>query len=395
MDSPMVELLILLLPVAAASGWFAARRNLSGKPQKPPNDISPVYFKGLNYLLNEQPDKAIDLFIKMLDVDSDTVETHLALGSLFRRRGEVDRAIRIHQNLIARPSLGREQRAQALLELGQDYMRAGLFDRAENLFIELTELQLFNQQAYLNLLEIYQQEKEWERCLEVASKINNLRNPSLSNAIAHFYCELAEIQLRQQNSGSAENYLKKAQQAVRNHVRATLLQGEIELARGDCKGVIRLLQRIVEQDPAYLSEILPTIVSCYRKIGLYKELRDYLEELYARHSCTESMLYLTDMLVENEGSQVAVERVLNHLASHPDLSGLERLVRLNLQRSEESPRETLEVLLQAVSKLQERQPAYQCEQCGFTAKKLHWHCPSCKTWGSIKPVQGLTRSIRP
>jgi lipopolysaccharide biosynthesis regulator YciM len=387
----MLELLILLLPVAAASGWFAARRSLAAKQQKQPNEISPVYFKGLNYLLNEQPDKAIDLFIKVLDVDSDTVETHLALGSLFRRRGEVDRAIRIHQNLIARPSLNREQRAQALLELGQDYMRAGLFDRAENLFLELTELRLFNEQAYIKLLEIYQQEKDWQRCLEVAAKINTLRDPSLNNAVAHFYCELAEVQLRQQNSAAAETYLRKAQQVVRNHVRASLLQGQIEMARGDCKGVIRLLKRIEEQEPAYLSEILPTIVNCYRKIGQQKELHDYLEDLYIRHQSTEAMLYLTDILAEKEGSQVAVERVLTHLANHPDLRGLERLVRLNLQRGEESPRETLDVLLQAVTKLLGRQPAFQCEHCGFTAKNLHWHCPSCKAWGSIKPVSGLAK----
>jgi lipopolysaccharide assembly protein B len=387
----MVEFLILLLPVAAASGWFAARRSFAAKQQKQPQEISPVYFKGLNYLLNEQPDKAIDLFIKLLDVDSDTVETHQALGNLFRRRGEVDRAIRIHQNLIARPSLNREQRAQALLELGQDYMRAGLFDRAENLFVELTEMRLFNEPAYLNLLEIYQQEKDWQRCLEVAAKINTLRDPSLDNAVAHFYCELAEIQLRQQNTGAAENFLKRAQQVVRNHVRASLLQGQIEMARGDCKGVIRLLTRIEEREPSYLSEILPTIVTCYRKMGQHKELHDYLEDLYARHQCTEAMLYLTDILLEKEGGQVAVERVLAHLSDHPDLKGLERLVRLNLQRGEESPRETLEVLLQSVTHLLDRQPAFQCEQCGFTAKKLHWHCPSCKAWGSIKPMQGLVR----
>ncbi len=387
----MLEFLILLLPVAAASGWYAARRSQASRQQKKPVEMSPVYFKGLNYLLNEQPDKAIDLFIKMLDVDSDTVETHLALGSLFRRRGEVDRAIRIHQNLIARPSLSREQRAQALLELGQDYMRAGLFDRAENLFLELTEMRLFNDQAHLNLLEIYQQEKDWQRCLEVAGKVNTLRDPSLNNAVAHFYCELADIQLRQQNTGAAENYLKMAQQVVRNHVRATLLQAQIELARGDCKKVIRLLKRIEEQEAVYLSEILATIVSCYRKIGLQHELYSYLEDVYARHGCTEAMLYLTEIQVEQEGGERAVERLLAHLASKPDLKGLERLVRMNLQRSEESPRETLEVLQQTVTKLLDQQPAYQCEHCGFTAKQLHWHCPSCKAWGSIKPVQGLAR----
>ncbi|MEW8498538.1 MAG: tetratricopeptide repeat protein, partial [Candidatus Thiodiazotropha taylori] len=206
----------MLLPVAAASGWFAARRGVAVKSQKQPQEISPVYFKGLNYLLNEQPDKAIDLFIKLLDVDSDTVETHLALGNLFRRRGEVERAIRIHQNLIARPSLSREQRAQALLELGQDYMRAGLFDRAENLFIELTELKLHNEQANIYLLEIYQQEKDWKRCLEVADRITVSHYPALHNSIAHFYCELAEEQLRQQNMAAAESFLKRAQHMKRS-----------------------------------------------------------------------------------------------------------------------------------------------------------------------------------
>ncbi|MCU7873604.1 MAG: lipopolysaccharide assembly protein LapB [Candidatus Thiodiazotropha sp. (ex Cardiolucina cf. quadrata)] len=391
----MLELLLLLLPVAAASGWYTARRGMVTKKQKKPQEISPVYFKGLNYLLNEQPDKAIDLFIELLDVDSDTVETHLALGNLFRRRGEVDRAIRIHQNLIARPSLSREQRAQALLELGQDYMRAGLFDRAENLFLELTELRLYNEQAYVFLLEIYQQEKDWLRCLEVAEKITVSHYPTLHNAIAHFYCELAEQMLSQQNIAAAEGYLKRAQQVQRSNVRALLLQGEIDYARGDCRSVVRLLRQAEVYDPAYLSEVLPRLVECYRKLGLQQELFEYLQQLYERHHCTEAMLILSEMVADKEGESAAVDSMLRHLEESPDLKGLERLVRLNLQRGEESPRETLEVLLQSVMKLLDKQPAYQCEHCGFTAKKLHWHCPSCKTWGEIKPQQGLTRTSTP
>jgi lipopolysaccharide biosynthesis regulator YciM len=390
----MIEFLLLLLPVAAASGWYAARRSQRKTPlKKQTQEISPVYFKGLNFLLNEQPDKAIDLFIKMLDVDSDTVETHLALGSLFRRRGEVDRAIRIHQNLIARPSLNREQRAQALLELGQDYMTAGLYDRAENLFLELTDMKLFSEQAYIKLLEIYQQEKDWRRCLEVSTYISPTRNPFLNNAIAHFYCELAEDQLKQQQMGAAENYLKQALQVSRNHLRATMLQGEIELARGDCKGVIKLFKKIEEQHRVYLSEILPTMVACYRKLGQQQELYSYLQESYSRHQCTDAVLYLAEMTAEQEGEGAALELILKHLSEAPDLKGLEQLVRLSLQRGDESPRETLEVLLQSVRKIIENQPAFQCEQCGYTAKTLHWRCPSCKTWGSIKPLQGLARGL--
>jgi lipopolysaccharide assembly protein B len=390
----MIEFLLLLLPVAAASGWYAARRSDKRQPfKKQTQEISPVYFKGLNYLLNEQPDKAIDMFIKMLEVDSDTVETHLALGNLFRRRGEVDRAIRIHQNLIARPNLNREQRAQALLELGQDYMTAGLYDRAENLFLELTDMKLFSEQAYTRLLEIYQQEKDWDRCLEVASYLSPARNPALGNAVAHFYCELAETQLAQQQMGTAEHYLKQALQVIRNHVRASMLQGQIELARGDCKGVIKLFKRIEEQHTEYLSEILPTIVTCYRKLGLQQELYSYLQEIYKRHQCTDAVLYLTEMTVEREGEGVALELILKHLSEAPDLKGLEKLVRLSLQRGEQSPRETLEVLLNSVLKLIENQPSFQCEQCGYTARQLHWRCPSCKTWGGLKPLQGLARGL--
>jgi lipopolysaccharide assembly protein B len=367
---------------------------MTDKSQKQPQEISPVYFKGLNYLLNEQPDKAIDLFIKLLDVDSDTVETHLALGNLFRRRGEVERAIRIHQNLIARPSLNREQRAQALLELGQDYMRAGLFDRAENLFIELAELKLYNEQANTNLLEIYQQEKDWKRCLEVADKITVSHYPALHNSIAHFYCELAEQQMRQLNMAAAEGFLKRAQQMKRSNVRVLMLQAEIEYSRGDCRSVIRLLRQVEGSDSAYLSDTLPRLVECYKKLGQQQEMYDYLQQLHQRRHCTEAMLILSEMIADKEGEDAAVEAVLNHLAMTPDLKSLERLVRLNLQRSEESPRETLEVLLSSVTKLLDKEPAYQCEHCGFTAKKIHWHCPSCKTWGAIKPLQGLGRSIK-
>jgi len=385
----MIELLLLLLPVAAASGWLAARRGLVKKEQILQQDISPAYFQGLNYLLNEQPDKAIDIFIKMLEVDSDTVETHLALGNLFRRRGEVDRAIRIHQNLIARPSLNREQRAQALLELGQDYMRAGLFDRAENLFVELSETKLYHVQALTNLLEIYQQEKDWVRCLEIAEQLDSSDGSSLKLLTAHFYCELAQQELKLGNTEKAEKFLKKAHTADRNSVRATILQGDMEKRRGDCMAAIRSYKKVEEQDLAYLPEILPRIVSCKAALGRHNELREYLHSLYTRYRNSAVMLALTDLIIEEHGEQAAVDFVLQHLAGYPDLKVLQRLIKLNLHREDQHPKETLEVLQHAVENLIAGQPAYQCEHCGFGAKKLHWHCPSCKSWSSIKPLQGL------
>jgi hypothetical protein len=171
----MIEyLLLLLLPVAVYFGWWLARaieRRSSGKRKRL---FSDQYFQGLNYLLNEQPDKAIQVFLELAEVNQETVETHMALGNLFRRRGEVDRAIRFHQNIIAKHGLQPEQRTQALLELGEDYMRAGLLDRAERLFSELIETDAHTPSALRSLLDIYQQEKDWDKALEQAQRLEQV-----------------------------------------------------------------------------------------------------------------------------------------------------------------------------------------------------------------------------
>ncbi len=384
----MLELIIILLPIAAASGWLMARRSDDKREQKQLQDCSPAYFKGLNYLLNEQPDKAIDVFIKLLEVDSDTVETHMALGNLFRRRGEVERAIRIHQNLIARPTLNREQRAQALLELAQDYMRAGLFDRAENLFVELAETKLYNKQALTNLLQIYEQEKDWKRCLEIAYQLDAGKDMTLRMQTAHFYCELAQQELKSHNLSQAEDYVRKAQLVDRNSVRATILQGDMQRDRGDCKTAIKIYQKVEEQDAAYVPEVLAGLKSCYLALERRKELTEYLKSLYERHRGSAVMLALTDLMLEEEGEERTVDFVLKHLIGNPDLRVLDRLINLNLYRKEQHPRETLQVLKSAVRQLLAAQPVYQCEHCGFGLKHLHWRCPSCKSWSSIKPIQG-------
>ncbi|MES9869530.1 MAG: lipopolysaccharide assembly protein LapB [Sedimenticola sp.] len=381
----MMELLWLLLPVAAFSGWMAAKRGMvRGKGSS--DDRTPVYFRGLNFLLNEQPDKAIDVFVQMLEVDSDTVETHLALGNLFRRRGEVDRAIRIHQNLIARPTLTRDQRAQALLELGQDYMRAGLFDRAENLFKELGELKLYQEQALTNLHVIYQQEKEWEQCLDIAQKLGSLTGRSFAMECAHYYCELAE-QARGRNDHNQFNaYLRKAQSSDPGCVRATLLQGELEAGKGACKSAVKTFKKVEQQDPAYIAEMLPPLIRCYRESGTRNELINYLRQLSSSHTSIAPVLALIEFIQADEGDKAAEKYLADFMQEHPDLEGLERLIQLNLKGSSGAERETLGILKELVDKMLEDQPAYQCVRCGFSAKTLHWQCPGCKSWSSIKPM---------
>ena len=211
------DFLWLLLPLAAASGWLAGwygkRRRESVAAA---DDLRSNYFKGINYLLNEQPDKAIEAFIKVLEVDSETVETHLALGNLYRRRGEVDRAIRIHQNLIARPNLESEQRSEALLELGHDYLSAGLLDRAENLLQELADGGDYRVQALRQLIDIYEQEKDWSKAIACGHLLEKVTGNHLSPVIAHYQCELAE---RLRESGEADAALEMVNKAQAIHDR--------------------------------------------------------------------------------------------------------------------------------------------------------------------------------
>ena len=196
------DLLWLLLPLAAASGWYAARRDLR-RPAAAP--VSPDYFRGINYLLNEQPDKAIEVFTRMLEVNTETVETHLALGGLFRRRGEVERAIRIHQNLIARSTLDAAQRSQALCELAQDYLKAGLLDRAENLFLELAEIPAHLETALRALMAIYEQEKEWHKAIVSARRLALIVDSDLGPLLAQYHCEMGERALQAANLAHASS----------------------------------------------------------------------------------------------------------------------------------------------------------------------------------------------
>ena len=380
--------MLLLLPVAAASGWLAARRSVRDHKDKTAGETGGVYFRGLNHLLNEEPDKAIDAFVEMLEVDSSTVETHLALGNLFRRRGEVERAIRIHQNLIARPALSREQRAQALLELGQDYMRAGLLDRAENLFRELRETRLHVRPALKNLLVIYEQERDWQACLEVTEALEALIGEDFSLQKSHYHCELALSAQSAGRTADARASLTKASTTYRNCLRAHHLQAQFAAARGDHRSAIRALRQAAERDASYLPEVLPEIVNNYRQLGDPQALRQYLEAMATAHPCAGAELALADLLLEQEGATEAADYLAARLAEQPNLTLLLRRLELDTRMTQERAAEFLASLRPQILQLLEQRPVYQCAHCGFAAKTLHWQCPSCRRWSTIKRKPG-------
>ena len=384
----LFETLFLLLPVAALSGWVMGRRSTSVKVSKY-SDIPLDYLRGLNLLLDEQPDKAIDLFIQMLEVNSDTVETHLALGSLFRRRGEVDRAIRIHQNLIARPTLLPAQRAHALFELGQDYMKAGLFDRAETLFGELVESSPHSEQALEYLLDIYQQEKDWTNAIKITQRIAIKTGKTFNDLISHFYCEQAEIAYKQGEPARATKLYKKALSVNKNCVRASLLEGKIEHEAGNENTAIRALKRIEQQDADFLPEVLGPLLHCYQGLGKPEEMLLYLRNILSRHDAISIMLNLADLLQYYQNDEVAEDFIEEFLHHRPSLRGMDRLIDINIKHAKEPVQEKLRILKSVTGQLLEDKPVYSCNVCGFNGKTLHWQCPGCKRWDTVKPIQGV------
>lgn len=388
----VLQMALLLLPVAATCGWWAGRKEVHRYDQSPHSQLRHGYFKGLNYLINEQPDKAVDVFIQLLEVDSDTVETHLALGNLFRRRGEVDRAIRVHQNLIARPQLARSYRVQALCALGQDYLSAGVLDRAERLFLELVEMGEENQQSLRFLLHIYQQEKDWQKAIEIARKLKSVTHECMDPVIAQYHCELAEQGLLQHHYNDVFMHLKRAESIDKHCVRASMMRGRVEAEKGQYREAIRSYKRVREQDPDFLSEIISPLAACYAELGQEAQCIQYLEECLAENPRISFVLAISNYRQRHFGTKEAIEFVAEQIRRAPSLRGLAHLVDIYFQNSAGDAKDKLSILKTIVATLIQDRPVYRCGQCGYSGKTLFWLCPGCHCWTTVKPIQGLEGS---
>lgn len=378
-----MELLFLLLPIAALSGWLLARKQYNKTKLSHSPVLNPDYFKGLNFLLNEQPDKAIDIFIQLLEVNSETVETHLALANLFRRRGETDRAIRIHQNLIARPTLTSLQRDTVLVELGLDYMNAGVLDRAEHLFLELLKKTAPPIEAYKQLLRIYHQEKKWSQAIDMAIKFQSQAKEDIAPTIAQFYCELAEKQ-KLSEPNSILPILKKAHYYDANCVRASLLEADCLIRAENFRKAIKVLQNIEKQNVNYISEALQRLLNCYQNTHNLSGFDDWLHSLLSRHpNITSARIMLAQVIQMQHGSQAAHDYLYQQLQSHPSVEGLHTLMSLD-----QPSHQTIVPLIKGITHTMVRRGhRYSCQNCGFSGKTMHWQCPSCKHWNSVKPTE--------
>ena len=385
----MQDLLWLLLPVAAASGWWAARRSQKKQSNRACFDVSSDYFKGLNFLLNEQPDKAIEVFLRMAEVDKDTAETHLALGSLFRRRGEVDRAIRIHQNLIARPTLSSEQRALALFELGEDYMKAGWLDRAEHLFLELLELKAMVSSSLGRLIEIYQQEQDWQKAIEISQQYDSETSSNSGLVVAHYYCELAEKALKSGDQSLFNRHIEQAFQHDSNCTRASILMANKEKRAKNYSRAIQYYKQVIHQDAAYLPKIIAPLKECYIKEGQEQEISIFLDEALQKYDGITPVLHKADEILAQQGESEAISFMVAQIKNKPSVRGLQWLIELNLSKSEGKVEENLIVLSDLMKTLLNNKAVYECHHCGFNGKSMHWQCPGCKQWSTIKPIKGV------
>lgn len=383
------ELLWLLLPVAAYSGYLLGRRGSDRTSGERFSQFSQTYFSGLNYLLNEQPDKALEVFLKIAELDSDTFETQLALGNLFRRRGEADRAIRLHQDLYSRPKLSAEQRTIALLELGEDFMRAGLLDRAEALYTDLLVIDQYAPVALRHLISIYQQERDWNRAIEMAQRLRHITGDATAPLMAQFYCELAEPARARGELDEARRLTREALKADARCVRAYILLGRLERSAGHVQAAAESFEKAAEIDPDFLSEIVSELITAYAELDAGDHAQEFLEKMMGRDRGVAALLARSAMIERSEGVGKAVGYLADRLHSRPSVRGVLKVMDMSFPAESGERAETIGLVRELLHRLLERKPGYRCSRCGFSPRALHWQCPSCKSWASIKPVHGV------
>ncbi len=374
---------LLALPLFFALGWLAARvdiRQLLLESRALPTS----YFRGLNFLLNEQPDKAIEAFIEVVKVNPQTIELHFALGSLFRRRGEIERAIRMHQNLVERDDLAQEQKLEALYELAQDYLKAGLLDRAEELFAKLKGTS-YQEPTLKYLLGIYEQEKDWRKAIDTAQQLEGVTGQSYQKEIANFYCEMASKEIMDSRPDAARPYLAQALSHHRSCVRANLLLGDLELALDNTVVAIEAWKRIENQNPAYLSLIPNRLIGAYRRLGKISEGLNLLRGFLAKYPSLDILNVVFTCVLEQQGAEAAYQLVRDEMRRTPTLLGLDKLLEAQLLDTPVHRRHDLELVKNLVHQHTRSLEMYRCDNCGFRARQFYWHCPACGEWETYAP----------
>ena len=386
MDIEFPVIFISALLLGFLIGRFSySNRNSKSKADSDSNNCSESYIQGLNYLLANKSDKAIQLFVDLIKIDSETVETHLALGNLFRSKGEVDKAIKIHQNLIAKPNLNQNQRVMALSELAEDYMKAGLLDRAENLFKELVQINANDISAQRKLLELFSVEKSWTDALAVAQILLKLGEADGQLIVTHCYCEIAEQYLTVGNLREARESLKKAIKLDDKCIRASLLLIDVYLKINDLSKATRLLKQLLKSSPHLIELFIKPARDIYLKSGSPEQYQEFLIDLYKKTPVTRVALELLESYQTLDKHDLLVAFLYEAIEKSTSLD----LYDFAFSYYKSRPDKINEVwtgLTTNFHRIKSNRVAFLCNVCGYESHTMQWNCPSCKTWSSFKPI---------
>lgn len=374
---------LLALPLFFVLGWLAARMDL--KQLLTESSAMPAaYFKGLNFLIKEQHDKAIEAFIEAVQINSESLELHFALGSLFRLRGEVDRAIHLHHNLLERPQLSDIQRFAIMAELAQDYLKAGLFDRAEELFRALCASPSYHQPALRSLLDIYIRERDWSRAIETAADLETQSGVPFRKEIAQFHCELAIEAAATGNMAQAKQHLANALNTNPECVRATLMLGDMDATAGARENAIAVWKRIEQQRPQYLGLVAARLLENYTALDKSGEGLALLKSWMEKYSLPSILNIIYEATLKLEGAEAAASLARAELVRKPSLNILDRLLQAR-ELEKHGGEQDVALMKNTVHHFLGNTRSYGCSQCGFRARQYYWQCPGCNHWESFPP----------
>jgi len=379
--------LFALVFAAVFCGWLLGRWQPFKKnsDNRASDHLSEHYARGLNYLLADDSDNAIRIFTDLTEVDKDTVEIHIALGNLFRSKGEVDRAIKLHQNLLARPNLTRKQRHMAIAELASDYLKAGLLDRAEKLYREMIELKADVDKAYRHLLELYISEKSWKEAVECAQQLYKMGEPEADVVYGQILCEIASAAIESGNQRLARRSLDRALEVDTDSVRASLLLIQLHLRSDKLSAARKLFSRLVRQRPDYMVLFIEPARQIFPP-NEDRQYQDFLQEQYRHQPSTRIAMALLEHYARNNEVVKARDFLSDILSQSPSFEAFEFALRF-LKSNPEQLDETWDSLSVFLRTLQEKKVEYICSRCGYESHAIQWLCPSCRNWASMKPVK--------
>lgn len=382
----MQEILFLLLPIAFYSGWQAARRRYRERQEKR-KEISVRFVRGINYLLSEEPDKALDVFLNYPEIDEYTANTFLLLGNLFRNRGEINRALRIHQNLVARSDLSKTQRMSAMLALGEDFFAAGMLDRAESVFSELLKDDPKHGEACEPLRDIYEQLHEWDKAIEIAQCAQQRSKVDHSRLIAHYYCELAIQELQKQNLFKAEETIKKAAKAYPASARVLVLKGDLAYARSQRAEAMDIYQQSINQDTRLLGMLFKQLVNNFNQPGELERLYGFIQQTFSKTQDAKLFGYLLQLAHKLGKTKDMRAEVEEHLTKgKPTLNTLSNSTQVLVSLWQEEKTCEISQIQIALQRLAASQPDFQCSHCGYKMHGYLWRCPACHQWDTVGNV---------